>query len=97
MNTAVTQMDQVIQSNSAQTEQLSATAQSFADESKRLAQLVARFKLGEDGGQSRAGESSVLSRGQQAVKTRRGGPSTVFVQPALSASVERGVSAHELV
>ena len=33
VNTAVTQMDQVIQSNSAQTEQLSATAQSFAGES----------------------------------------------------------------
>ncbi len=45
LNTSVAQMDRVIQSNSAQTEELSATAQSFADQSARLAQLVGKFKL----------------------------------------------------
>jgi methyl-accepting chemotaxis protein len=46
VNTAVTQMDQVTQSNSARTEELASTAQGFADEADRLTQLVSQFKLG---------------------------------------------------
>jgi methyl-accepting chemotaxis protein len=45
---AVTQMDQVTQANAAQTEEMSATAASLADQAKQLRQLVARFKLGDD-------------------------------------------------
>jgi methyl-accepting chemotaxis protein len=48
VNTAVTQMDQVTQSNSAQTEELSSTAQAFAEQAARLTELVARFKVGND-------------------------------------------------
>jgi len=45
VNTAVTQMDQVTQANSAQTEELSATAQSLAEQAARLQEVVSMFKL----------------------------------------------------
>jgi len=45
VNTAVTQMDQVTQSNSAQTEELSATAHTLSEEAGRLQELVAKFTL----------------------------------------------------
>jgi methyl-accepting chemotaxis protein len=47
VNKAVTQMDQVTQSNAAQTEELSSTAQSLAAQAQQLQALVARFKLGD--------------------------------------------------
>jgi methyl-accepting chemotaxis protein len=47
VNKAVTQMDQVTQSNAAQTEELSSTAQSLAAQAQQLLALVARFKLGD--------------------------------------------------
>jgi hypothetical protein len=40
---------------------------------------------------------NLFSIAHQAAKTRRGAPATLAVQPARSASVGRGVSAHELV
>ena len=46
VNTAITQMDQVTQSNSSKTEELSATAQAFAEQAARLLQLVDTFKVG---------------------------------------------------
>jgi methyl-accepting chemotaxis protein len=49
VNTAMTQMDQVTQSNSAQTEELSATAESLSEQSARLAELIGAFTLGHDG------------------------------------------------
>ncbi len=48
VNKAVTQMDQVTQSNAAQTEELSSTAQSLAAQAEEMQALVGRFKLGED-------------------------------------------------
>ena len=45
VSTAMTQMDQVTQSNSAQTEQLSATAQSLSQQSARLLELIGTFTL----------------------------------------------------
>jgi methyl-accepting chemotaxis protein len=53
VNTAMTQMDQVTQANSAQTEELSATAQSLSEQSAHLMGLVATFTL------SRGGRSEV--------------------------------------
>ena len=61
VNTAMTQMDQVTQSNSAQTEQLSSTAQAFAEQSVRLLQLVGAFNLG-DGRESSRGTAVVSPR-----------------------------------
>jgi methyl-accepting chemotaxis protein len=52
VNTAMTQMDQVTQSNAAQTEELSSTAQSLSDQATRLMELVATFKLDNDGGRA---------------------------------------------
>jgi methyl-accepting chemotaxis protein len=52
VNRAVTQMDQVTQSNSSQMEQLSSTAQSLAAQAEELQALVARFKV-EDGSAAR--------------------------------------------
>ena len=46
---AVTQMDQVTQTNAAQTEELSATAQALASQARDLQALVARFKVDEVG------------------------------------------------
>ena len=47
VNTAVTQLDQVTQSNAAQTEQLSSTAQALAGQAAELQAMVGRFKLGD--------------------------------------------------
>jgi methyl-accepting chemotaxis protein len=49
VNTAMMQMDQVTQSNSAQTEELSATAQSLSEQSARLLELVGTFTLTQNG------------------------------------------------
>jgi methyl-accepting chemotaxis protein len=53
VNTAMTQMDQVTQANSAQTEELSATAQALSEQSARLMELVATFTLDRDGKNAR--------------------------------------------
>jgi methyl-accepting chemotaxis protein len=54
VNTAMTQMDQVTQSNSAQTEELSATAESLSEQAGQLLELVGTFTLSR-GGQSQQG------------------------------------------
>jgi methyl-accepting chemotaxis protein len=46
VNTAITQMDQVTQSNSSKTEELSATAHTFSEQAARLLHLVDTFTLG---------------------------------------------------
>ena len=45
----MTQMDRVTQANSAQTQDLSGTAQSLAEQSGRLLELISAFHLGSDG------------------------------------------------
>ena len=57
VNGAMTQMDQVTQANSAQTEELSATAQSLSEQAAHLMQLVNIFTLGQ--GESNARERDV--------------------------------------
>jgi methyl-accepting chemotaxis protein len=52
VSTAVTQMDHVTQSNSAQTQELSSTAQILSGQAARLTQLVGHFKLKNDGDSS---------------------------------------------
>ncbi len=47
VNRAMTQMDQVTQSNSAQTEELSATAEALAEQSQDLLEMVKTFTLGQ--------------------------------------------------
>jgi methyl-accepting chemotaxis protein len=48
VNTAMTQMDQVTQANSAQTEELSATAQSLSEQAAHLLGLVGTFTLSQN-------------------------------------------------
>jgi methyl-accepting chemotaxis protein len=48
VNRAVTQMDAVVQSNAAETEELSSTAQALTAQAGQLQILVAKFKLGEE-------------------------------------------------
>lgn len=45
VNKAMMQMDQVTQGNSAQTEELSATAEALSEQAKHLQQLVSRFQI----------------------------------------------------
>jgi ABC-type transporter Mla subunit MlaD len=59
VNRAVTQMDQVVQTNAAQTEELSSTANSLATEAQDLQTLVARLKL--DSGPAMAGVSRAVT------------------------------------
>ncbi len=68
VNKAVTQMDQVTQSNAAQTEELSSTAQGLAGQSEQLQRLVAQFRLdqGED--------TSVAPRAPKVVVRTRAAP-----------------------
>jgi len=49
VNTAMTQMDQVTQANSAQTEELSATAQALSEQAAHLMELVSTFTLSQSG------------------------------------------------
>ena len=49
VNKAVSQMDTVTQRNASQTEEMSATAQTLTDQAAQLRDLVARFKLSNDG------------------------------------------------
>jgi hypothetical protein len=53
VNTAMTQMDQVTQSNSAQTEELSATARALSEQAAHLMELVSTFTLSQDGRNAR--------------------------------------------
>jgi methyl-accepting chemotaxis protein len=53
VNKAVLQMDQVTQANSAQTEELSSTAQALSENAQQLQQLVARFELQDRGNRSK--------------------------------------------
>jgi hypothetical protein len=65
VNKAVAQMDQVVQSNSGQTEELSSTAQSLAAQAVGLQALVGRFKLGDHTAGPRA--VSAATRAKSAV------------------------------
>ncbi len=48
VNRAVTLMDQVVQSNAAQTEELSSTAQNLTSQARELQELVRRFRVSEE-------------------------------------------------
>ena len=56
VNKAVTQMDQVVQANSAQTEEMSATAQTLTGQAEQLRLLVSRFKLNQTGQPQMSGQ-----------------------------------------
>jgi methyl-accepting chemotaxis protein len=90
VNLGVNQMDHVVQSNAAQTEELSATAQTMAEQGRRLEELVGRFRLGD--------ESEVPARGYEPVpaadRTRTGAKRVALkaAPPATAALPDRKVS-----
>ena len=55
VNRAVIQMDHVTQSNAAQTEELSSTAQSLASQAAQLQMVVSRFKVGNEAAPAETG------------------------------------------
>jgi methyl-accepting chemotaxis protein len=99
VNTAVSQIDQVTQSNSAQTEELSSTASALSDQSAHLLKLVSTFKLGEEGESLRL--SSGLSSKKPArstafhrapAKARKPGSSVAHVDHEVPAALLQGAS-----
>ncbi|AKU94044.1 Methyl-accepting chemotaxis protein I (serine chemoreceptor protein) [Labilithrix luteola] len=90
VNTAVTQVDQVTQSNAAQTEELAATATALSEKSGELQRLVSGFDLGTGHSQSpRVAEARFVHKAEPArlppPKPVRGRTnSAVFRKPALA-------------
>jgi methyl-accepting chemotaxis protein len=98
VNTAMTQMDQVTQSNSAQTEELSATAESLSGQSAHLLELVGTFTLGHDSNSHRelsrqparalrnsgAAGLSLSARGSKRISSQQLSP--VTARPSASAA-----------
>jgi len=80
VNTAMTQMDQVTQSNAAQTEELSSTAQSLSDQATRLMELVATFTLDNDRG--RAARALPLKQVKRSATLVRTPLKTARISPA---------------
>jgi methyl-accepting chemotaxis protein len=62
VNQAVSQMDQVTQSNAAQTDQLSHTAQGLAEHAEQLRNLLTRFQLSQPSAGGVRGEADGASR-----------------------------------
>jgi len=86
VNKAVSQMDQVTQSNAAQTEELSSTAQSLAGKGEQLQRLVARFRLdaGDDAAVRRPPAPITVRNAPKAAKPARRPP--VAPKPRLAAA-----------
>jgi methyl-accepting chemotaxis protein len=78
-------MDQVTQSNSAQTEELSATAESLSDQAAHLLRLVQAFKLSNTdgaGGESAGAASHPVAPRPKARKTKPAPVKAKAVKPA---------------
>jgi methyl-accepting chemotaxis protein len=67
VNTAMIQMDQVTQSNSAQTEELSATAEALSEQAAQLLELVGTFTLS-NSGKSQRGHQAFQSHAENTVQ-----------------------------
>jgi methyl-accepting chemotaxis protein len=71
VNTAVTQMDQVTQTNAAQTEELSGTAEELAQQGRQLLEVVAQFNLNRNDGLARASAAVRQQRTAQRPSLKR--------------------------
>ncbi len=81
---AMTQMDKVTQANAAQTEELSATAQTLNEQSARMQELISKFRLGEEGAAYRSRPREKAKAPAAAV--RRGKPTSARSLAALHAA-----------
>jgi methyl-accepting chemotaxis protein len=75
VNAAMTQMDQVTQSNSAQTEELSATAQALSHQAASLLQLIQQFRLDIENENTAGGHPRGLQSHDSSFSTRHPGSS----------------------
>jgi methyl-accepting chemotaxis protein len=102
VNTAMTQMDQVTQSNSAQTEELSATAESLSEQAAHLLELVGTFTLSH-GGKSQQGafqaHAAAPAHSSNLVKTASRQPAKVVrsLGTKSSGNVRKGIKSHPSV
>jgi methyl-accepting chemotaxis protein len=98
VNIAVTQIDQVTQSNSAQTEEMSSTAQILSDQSLRLTRLVGVFKL-TDGSEEALPASvdrpSMAGRVQRPTARPRPVKAAIPLRPALALATADADSSFE--
>ena len=62
VNSAINQMDQVTQQNAAMVEETSASTHKLSSEAGGLAQIIAQFKLGDDGRGTRAAPAAVAAQ-----------------------------------
>jgi methyl-accepting chemotaxis protein len=91
VNTAMTQMDEVTQSNSAQTEELAATAESLSGQASQLLELIQRFKVGEEEDSAPHANvrrsAGVRAKGRSAAKPKQKTPARVAsTAPVLAAA-----------
>ncbi len=91
VNKAVIQMDQVTQSNAAQTEELSSTAQALAGQAARLQELIAHFTLEESPVPEEATRRDVRGPSPTAMVKR---PSKPIVAPSAPRAEPALVGAH---
>jgi methyl-accepting chemotaxis protein len=92
VNSAMTQMDQVTQGNSAQTEELSATAEALSEQAAHLLELVGAFTLGRDGHSQRDRQALQPREGRAA---QRPGPArhlSSAVHPTVKANRSNGAA-----
>ncbi len=82
VNKAVTQMDQVTQSNASQTEELNATAEGLASQAEQLQTLVSRFKLGGQGTKGAVARTAAKAGGGRPEKRAATGPVAKAAAPA---------------
>ena len=77
---AVTQMDQIVQANAAQTEELSSTAQTLAAQAEHLQALVGRFNIGDeaDAGRPEAAPVPPAARPRPAAPARTRQPAVAL-------------------
>jgi methyl-accepting chemotaxis protein len=100
VNTAMTQMDQVTQSNSAQTEELSATAEALSEQASHLMELVNTFTLSQ-GGRNQRGHQGYQAHeaipahlvGESLVHSARPNLQQASLAPQSSQSAQRATKA----
>jgi methyl-accepting chemotaxis protein len=90
VNKAITQMDQVTQSNASQTEELNATAEGLAGQAVQLQALVSRFKLSGQTAKASVARAAVKSAAAKPAKRHLGGPVAKAAAPVASAALAKG-------
>ena len=85
VNTAVTELDKVTQSNAALVEQGAAAAESLKQQADRLAEVVGRFRFAAAGGEGHAAAKAVIARVRSAPST----PLPASTAPSIRSSTQR--------